>query len=105
VEEALYLGAQLSQAGLGATTVVVNRCHPRYEPLPAHAAEGLAGTPLALLVANLEELDLVGLKEDEQLARVSSALPKATLWRVPFLSGDVSDLEGLAEVATFLSSS
>jgi anion-transporting ArsA/GET3 family ATPase len=105
VEEALYLGAQLSQAGLGATTVVVNRCHPRYEPLPGHAAEALAGTPLAPLVANLEELDLVGLKEDEQLARVSSALPKATLWRVPFLSGDVSDLEGLAEVATFLSSS
>jgi anion-transporting ArsA/GET3 family ATPase len=104
VDEALFLGAQLSQAGLETTTVVVNRCHPRYEPLPAHAAEGLAGTPLAPLLANLEELDLVGLKEDEQLARVSSALPKATLWRVPFLSGDVSDLEALAEVATYLSS-
>jgi len=103
VDEALYLGAQLARAGLEATTVVVNRCHPRYQPVPAGAAEALAGSPLAHLVANLQDLCLVGIKEDEQLARVCAALPKATLRRVPFLSREVSDLEALAEVASFLS--
>jgi hypothetical protein len=41
-------------------------------------------------------------KEDEQLARVSSALPEATLVRVPFLARDVSDLSALGEVADYL---
>ena len=102
VDEALYLGAQLSQAGLEANTVVVNRCHPHYAPVRAAVAEGLAGTGLGPFVDNLEQLQMVGAKEDEQLARVASALPKATLWRVPFLSREVCDLPALTEVATFL---
>ena len=104
VDEALYLGAQLSQAGLAADSVVVNRCHPRYEPLRAAAAEGLVAAGLAPLVDNLEQLRLVGAKEDEQLARVAAALPKAALWRVPFLSREVCDMPALTEVATYLGS-
>jgi hypothetical protein len=41
-------------------------------------------------------------KEDEQLARVSQSLPDARVIRVPFLARDVSDLEALAEVASYL---
>jgi anion-transporting ArsA/GET3 family ATPase len=103
VEEVLYLATQLSQAGLAASSVVANRCYPRYQPVPAAAVQGLAGTSLAPLVANLQDLRLIGEREDEQLARVVAALPGATLWRVPFLSRDVHDLEGLSEVVAFLS--
>ena len=102
VEEALYLSAQLAKEGLEATRVVVNRCYPRYTPLSAGAQSRLAGSPLAPLVANLEQLELVSAKEEEQLVRVSAALPKAVLYRVPFLAREVAELEALEEVACYL---
>lgn len=102
VDEALYLSAQLAGEGLEASKVVVNRCYPRFAPLSPGAAGRLAGGPLAPLVANLQQLELVSAKEDEQLARVSAALPKATLYRVPFLAREVAELEALEEVAGFL---
>jgi anion-transporting ArsA/GET3 family ATPase len=102
VEEALYLGGQLAQAGVNPTLVVVNRCHPRYVQVAPASAERLGGTPLAPLVANLEQLRMVAVKEEEQLARVSAALPEARLCRVPFLAREVSDLGALAEVAASL---
>ncbi|MGH9105471.1 MAG: ArsA family ATPase [Acidimicrobiales bacterium] len=102
VEEALYLGQQLAGSGLEPATVVVNRCHPGYEPVPADAERQLSGTSLAPLVDNLAQLRLVGAKEDEQLARVAAALPGAALWRVPFLAREVSDLQALGEVADHL---
>jgi ABC-type hemin transport system ATPase subunit len=40
--------------------------------------------------------------QESQLARIASALPKATVLRVPFLSRDVADLGSLAEVADYL---
>ena len=57
---------------------------------------------MAPLAVNLGQLGLLVAKEDEQLARVSSALPEATLVRVPFLARDVSDLGALGEVAGYL---
>jgi len=102
VDEALYLGGQLSLEGLEASCVVVNRCYPRYAPLSPEAAIGLAGTQLAPLVANLEELCEVGTREEQQIARVAAGFPAATLWRVPFLVREVCDLGGLAEVVAHL---
>jgi anion-transporting ArsA/GET3 family ATPase len=102
VEEALYLVSQMSASGAQASTVVVNRCYPRFTPLSAASATALAGTSLAPLAVNLGQLGMLVAKEDEQLARVSSALPEATLVRVPFLARDVSDLGALGEVASYL---
>lgn len=102
VDEALYLSAQLAGEGLEAGTVVVNRCYPRYFPLSPASARGLAKSSLAPLVTNLEQLELVSAKEEEQLGRVSAALPKATLYRVPFLAREVAELEALEEVAGYL---
>ena len=102
VEEALYLVSQMSGSGANASRVVVNRCYPRFMPLSASSASALAGTPLAPLAVNLGQLGMVAAKEDEQLARVSSALPEARLVRVPFLARDVSDLSALGEVADYL---
>jgi anion-transporting ArsA/GET3 family ATPase len=102
VDEALYLVTQMAASGAEATTVVVNRCYPSYAALPSATADALAGTALSSLVVNLEQLSAVASMQDSQLARVASALPKATVLRVPFLSRDVADLGSLAEVADYL---
>ncbi len=102
VDEALYLVTQMAASGAEATTVVVNRCYPSYAALPNATADALAGTPLSSLVVNLEQLSAVASMQDSQLARVATALPKATVLRVPFLSRDVVDLGSLAEVADYL---
>jgi hypothetical protein len=70
--------------------------------VPPGAAAALAGSPLAPLLANLEELGTVAATESDQLARITTALPDATLYRVPFMARDVYDLDGLAEVADHL---
>jgi anion-transporting ArsA/GET3 family ATPase len=102
VDEALFLAGQLAEEGLKVDKVIVNRCYPRYRPLSPGLAEGLTESALAPFVANLEQLALVGAKEEEQLARVSTALPKAHVLRVPFLEREVTDLEALGEVAQYL---
>jgi anion-transporting ArsA/GET3 family ATPase len=102
VDEALYLAERLSASGLGTRSVVVNRCHPRYEPVSAGAAAALGGTWLAPLVTNLEQFGAVAAKEEEQVARVAQALPRALVRRVPFLDRDVADLDSLGEVAEHL---
>jgi len=104
MEEALYLVSQLAASGARPSTVVVNRCYPLYPQVPPGAAAALAGSPLAPLLANLEELGTVAATESDQLARITTALPDATLYRVPFMARDVYDLDGLAEVADHLES-
>jgi anion-transporting ArsA/GET3 family ATPase len=102
VDEALYLGAQLAREGLEVTSVVANRCYPSYEALAPEIAAKLAGGPLEGLATNLAQLAVLSSKEEEQLARFKEAMPKATLYRVPFLARDVADLEALREVAFYL---
>lgn len=104
VDEAVYLGAQLLKEGYGVSRVVVNRSYPRFEPLGAEVASRLVSScePLAPFVVNLEQLSVLALKEEEQVARLKDAFGKATLHRVPFLARDVADLEALGEVAGYL---
>jgi anion-transporting ArsA/GET3 family ATPase len=102
VDEALYLVSQMGASGAEATTVVVNRCYPHYAALPDATADALSATPLGPLVANLEQLRTVSSMQDNELARVASALPKATVLRVPYLTRDVADLSSLGEVADHL---
>jgi hypothetical protein len=68
---------------------------------PGTAAD-LAGSLLAPLLTNLEDLGTLAAAESEQLARITSALPDATLYRVPFMARDVYDLDGLGAVADHL---
>jgi anion-transporting ArsA/GET3 family ATPase len=102
VEEALYLVSQMAASGARATTVVVNRCYPRYVPLSAASAAALAGTCLEPLAVNLGQLGIATAKQDEELARVAEAVPRATVLRVPYLAGEVSDLASLGELADYL---
>lgn len=102
VDDAINLVSELSRAGAQVSRVVLNRCYPRFEPLAPGTSAGLAGTSLAPLAANLEELALVSSKEEEELERLSASLPAARVWRVPFLAREVADLPALDEVATHL---
>jgi anion-transporting ArsA/GET3 family ATPase len=102
MEEALYLVSQLAASGARPSTVVVNRCYPLYPQVAPGTAADLAGSPLAPLLTNLEDLGTLAAAESEQLARITSALPDATLYRVPFMARDVYDLDGLGAVADHL---
>jgi anion-transporting ArsA/GET3 family ATPase len=102
VEEALYLVSLVQAAGADVKTVVVNRCYPRYSPLSRTTAAALASTPLSALAENLQQLHRLAANEDEQVARVATALPSAHLVRVPFLAGEVCDVTALEEVAAYL---
>lgn len=102
VDEAVYLGAQLASEGLEVATVVVNRCYPHYSALAPQTAANLAGGPLEALATNLAQLAVLSSKEQEQLARLKEAMPKAATYKVPFFAREVADLEALLEVATYL---
>jgi len=102
IDAAVLLGRQLADAGLVPDRVVVNRCYPRYCLVPAGAAEALAGSAMASLVTNLEQLRMLGDREDDQVARVRAALPDARVLRVPFLAREVADIPALVEVARCL---
>jgi len=99
VEEALYLVPHLKRVGASVKTVVVNRSYPRFGEVRQEAP---VSSPLGDLFVNLQQLGEVAASEDEQVARLSAALPGAQLARVPLLAREVSDVDALAEVASHL---
>ena len=58
--------------------------------------------PLAALVRNVADFDRVASREEAQVTELSNGLPGTPLVRVPFLSSDVHDLDGLDEVGGWL---
>jgi anion-transporting ArsA/GET3 family ATPase len=107
VEEAEYFAERLDEAGIDVQALVVNRMHPTFgDPgLPEairERARTLAGTDLGGLYSNLADFQLVASREEEHLAGLAATVEPAPVVRVPFLSSDVHDLDGLAEIATHL---
>jgi anion-transporting ArsA/GET3 family ATPase len=102
VEEAIFLAGHLGREGLHPAEIVVNRCYPHLSAVPEGVADALSGTALAPLLENLEQLRSVAEKEDAQLDRLITAVPKAVLRRVPLISPEVSDVPGLIEVSGYL---
>ena len=58
------------------------------------------GTDLGGLYRNLADFQLVASREEEHLAGLAEAVAPAPIVRVPFLSTDVHDLDGLSVLAT-----
>jgi anion-transporting ArsA/GET3 family ATPase len=106
VIEAEYFADRLLESDIAVRALVVNRMHPRFGAGLAEAnrerARTLAGTDLGGLYANLADFELVGSKEEEHLAGLAERVAPAPVIRVPFLSDDVHDLDGLAEIGTHL---
>jgi hypothetical protein len=65
-------------------------------------AATLEGTDLGGLYRNLADFQLVASREEEHLAGLAEAVTPAPVVRVPFLSTDVHDIDGLTELATYM---
>jgi anion-transporting ArsA/GET3 family ATPase len=108
VDEAHFFADRLREAGIAVEGLVVNRVHPRFAAsgtLPealAERARTLAGTELGALYRNLADFELVASREGHHLAGLAEAVAPAPLAWVPFLSSDVHDLAGMAEVAAHI---
>ena len=93
-------------ADIAVQALIVNRMHPSFgEGLAEAAAERartFEGTDLGALYRNLADFQLVASREERHLAGLAAAVAPAPVVRVPFLSTDVHDLDGLAVVASHL---
>ena len=106
IEEARYFAEKLGDAHIAVRALIVNRMHPRFGDGLAEAAREragtLEGTDLGGLYRNLADFQLVASREEEHLAGLAEAVAPAPVVRVPFLSTDVHDLEGLSLLAEHL---
>jgi anion-transporting ArsA/GET3 family ATPase len=106
VVEAEFFAERLHQSDISVRALVVNRMHPRFGSGLAEAnrerASTLAGSELGGLYANLADFALVASKEEDHLSGLAEKVAPAPVIRVPFLSTDVHDLDGLAEVGAHL---
>ncbi|MHB1585386.1 MAG: ArsA family ATPase [Acidimicrobiales bacterium] len=115
VEEAAYFAGKLTDSGMTASALVVNRVHPHFagsaggaggEAAGGAAGSGLPSAPdgseLAALVANLARLEELAAREEAAYAALVERVAPAPVGRVPLLGTDVHDLDGLAVVADHL---
>ena len=106
VEEAGFFAEKLGDAGIAVQALVVNRVHPHFGEGRAEAdrrrAESLAGTRLAPLYSNLADFRQVAEVEQRHVEELAARVPRAPVARVPFLASDVHDVEGLAQVASYV---
>ncbi len=106
VQEASFFADKLADADVPVRALIVNRMHPKFSDALAEAhrarAETLAGTDLGGLYANLADFALVASREDEHLAGLAERVAPAPLVRVPFLSTDVHDIDGLNQVGRLM---
>jgi anion-transporting ArsA/GET3 family ATPase len=106
IEEARFFATKLGEADIRVRALIVNRMHPRFgdglAEATAERARTFEGTDLGGLYRNLADFQLVASREEEHLAGLADAVAPAPVVRVPFLSTDVHDLDGLTEVARHL---
>jgi anion-transporting ArsA/GET3 family ATPase len=106
IEEARFFATKLHEANIEVRALVVNRMHPRFgdglAEATAERAHTLEGTDLGGLYRNLADFQLVASREEEHLSGLAEAVAPAPVVRVPFLSTDVHDLDGLQLVASHL---
>jgi anion-transporting ArsA/GET3 family ATPase len=103
VTEAIYFSDRLRESARRVDALVINRMFPYFGPVPPQLHEAAGTDPaIAALVTNLGDLDGVAGREEQYVAALAARLPGAPIIRVPFLSDDVHDLGGLAEVGRWL---
>jgi len=103
ITEARYFAEKLAEADIAVRALVVNRMHPSFGEGLAEAvrerATTLVGSDLGGLYQNLAEFQLVASREEHHLSGLAAVVAPAPVVRVPFLSSDVHDLDGLARLA------
>jgi anion-transporting ArsA/GET3 family ATPase len=106
IEEAQFFAARLAEADISVRALIINRMHPTFGRGLAEAASGradtLAGTDLGGLYRNLADFQLVASREEHHLSGLAQAVAPAPVVRVPFLSTDVHDVDGLTALAALM---
>ena len=112
VAEAIFFADRLRGSAGRVEALVANRMFPSFGAVPteltsvsagAGGAGGAAGGGgAAALALNMTDFDQVATREEVHLAELSDRLPGTPVVRVPFLSTDVHDLEGLEEIGRWL---
>jgi anion-transporting ArsA/GET3 family ATPase len=108
VREAAFFATKLAEAGIPVRGLVANRMHPDFgdgaEALGSLDAldDSAAGTAWADHLRNLAEFRLVAGQEAKHLMELQALVEPAPTVRVPFLSSDVHDLDGLAEIGRYV---
>ncbi|MHB8319273.1 MAG: ArsA family ATPase [Acidimicrobiales bacterium] len=99
VGEASFFADKLSDTGVVASGLVVNRVHPRFGGPGVRIPPAKEGSDLEQIVANFESLQAVHDQEERIFADLVDRVAPAPVGRVPLLSSDVHDLAGLTAVA------
>jgi anion-transporting ArsA/GET3 family ATPase len=104
VEEALFFAEKLEESHVPAAALIVNRLHPRFGGPPPEELRAAAERDgrLGPLVENLAELTDIAEREETRFASLAKEVAPAPVVRVPFLPGDVHDVEGLVEIGRHL---
>jgi anion-transporting ArsA/GET3 family ATPase len=124
IDESRFFARRLAEGSIAVSALVVNRLFsdfrpeqtiaggvPPHQPLSASPAQALTDgsyasppDPLAYgeLRRNLEDFLVVSTREERYVAELAAEVAPAPVVRVPFLSEDVHDVEGLRTVARYL---
>jgi anion-transporting ArsA/GET3 family ATPase len=106
IEEAQFFADRLAEVDIRVRALIVNRMHPRFgEGLPEatqERARTYEGTDLGGLYRNLADFELAASREEEHLSGLATAVAPAPVVRVPFLSTDVHDIDGLTDLAALM---
>jgi len=100
VEEASFFATKLEESGIDVAALVVNRLHPSFGE-PTHGPTDDT-SPLAVLRANLDQFALVAAGEEAHFKPLAEQVAPAPVSRVPFMAGDVHDLDGLGLIGAYL---
>src|SRR5262249_25678593 len=104
VEEAIFFGGKLREAGLPFGALIVNRVQSvSGEPADEAALAAELGAPLAAKVARTyAEVALLAQRDRAAIARLRAELGGVEAVVVPQLEGDVHDVDGLVAVWRWL---
>jgi anion-transporting ArsA/GET3 family ATPase len=95
LDEATFFVEKLDELGMRVSALVVNRAHPRFGY--ALRATG-PDDPIATFRQNLADFETVADHEERGLAALTAKVYPAPVTRVPLLSSDVHDLDGLEQM-------
>jgi anion-transporting ArsA/GET3 family ATPase len=95
VQEAGFFASKLGESGIDVNGLVVNRLHPRFGDAPV--PDGLGD-----LSKNLADFRAIAEREEHHFEALATRVAPAPVARVPFLAGDVHDLQGLEVVGGYL---
>jgi len=113
LEEARFFSRRLEESSMSVSALVVNRLFPDFAT-PTSSGPSGASSPTTTgqatpdseayeeLLRNLAEFQVVAMREARYSAALAEEVAPAPVVRVPFLSEDVHDLEGLRVVARHL---